>query len=126
MLKIKVKYLVFMLFIPLLTIYIYSCSGRFSQRLQGKWKASANIADSTDMHAWYLEYEFDGKNYKMKGYPPITEEGNYEIIQENGDSLYIYFNVLNSSPETKSHEDWMLVKDSTITKGELTLRKSVN
>lgn len=94
------------------------------KKLLGKWKASGNIGDSTDMHSWYLDYEFDGRNYKMSGYPLISEEGTYEIIVEKGDSLQMYFNVTKSSPEAKSHKEWLLIKDSSITIGQLTLQKT--
>ncbi len=105
-------------------MFFGGCSKNISN-LQGKWSASGNIGDSTDLHSWFLDYEFDGRNYKMSGYPPISEEGTYEIIQEKGDSLQLYFNVTKSSPETKSHKEWLLAKDSSISLGSLTLRKSV-
>jgi hypothetical protein len=105
-------------------VLVYSC-GKNVSKLQGKWSASGNVGDSIDMHSWYIDYEFDGRNYKMSGYPPISEEGAYEIVQEKGDSLQIYFNVTKSSPETKSHKDWLVAKDSTISLGSLTLRRSI-
>jgi hypothetical protein len=99
------------------------CSKNVS-KLQGKWSAAGSLGDSTDMHSWYIEYEFDGRSYKMSGYPPISEEGSYEIVEEKGDSLQLYFNVTKSSPEIKSHKEWLLVKDSSISIGSLTLRKT--
>jgi len=75
------------------------------------------------MHSWFLTFEFEGRNYKMSGYPPISEEGSFEIVQEKGDSLQVYFNVTKSSPEVKSHKDWIILKDSSMTKGQLVLRK---
>ena len=118
------KYLIFLLSLSCILYLFRGCSKNVS-RLQGKWSAAGNIGDSTDMHSWYLDYEFDGRNYKMSGYPPIFEEGSYEIIEEKGDSLQLYFNVTKSSPETKSHKEWLLAKDSSITLGTLTLRKSM-
>ncbi|MBL8017795.1 MAG: hypothetical protein JNK43_11030, partial [Ignavibacteria bacterium] len=76
-----------------------SCgSGNYS-RLQGKWGASGNTGDSTDMNTWFIKYEFDAGSYKMSGYPPISEEGTIEIVEEKGDSIQVYFNVTKSSPE---------------------------
>lgn len=120
----KPKYCLYFLSILIFALFLNSCSNENVKKLQGKWKASGNIGDSTDMHSWYLDYEFDGRNYKLSGYPPISEEGTYEIIEEKGDSLQIYFNVTKSSPEAKSHKEWLLSKDSSITIGQLTLQKS--
>lgn len=106
-------------------IIIFGGCSKSVSKLQGKWSAAGDINDSTDMHSWFIEYEFDGRNYKMSGYPPISEEGTYEIVQEKGDSLQLYFNVTKSSPETKSHKEWLLAKDSSISIGSLTLRKSI-
>lgn len=116
------KYFVNYVFTVSLVIVLGSCGSE--PRLQGKWSASGNVDDSTDMHSWFLEYEFSGSNYTMKGYPPISEQGTYEVIQERGDSLEIYFNVLESSPATKSHKEWIVVNDSVFITGQLTLRKS--
>ncbi len=102
---------------------IYSCSGGNYSKLQGKWGASGSAGDSTDMNAWFINYEFDARSYKMSGYPPISEEGTMEIIEEKGDSLQIYFNVTKSSPETKSHKDWIVLKNGTLTIGSLQLNK---
>lgn len=53
----------------------------------------------------------------------FLEEGTMEIIEEKGDSLQIYFNVTKSSPETKSHKDWIVLKNGTLTIGSLQLNK---
>ncbi len=118
------KILVFIIPVMMYIILFNGC-GKNVSRLQGKWSASGNIGDSTDLRAWYIDYEFDGRNYKLSGYPPISEEGSYEIVEEKGDSLQLYFNVTKSSPETKSHKDWLLAKDSSLTIGTLTLRRSL-
>ena len=102
---------------------IYSCSGGNYSKLQGKWGASGSAGDSTDMNAWFINYEFDSRSYKMSGYPPLSEEGTYEIIEEKGDSLQVYFNVIKSSPESKSHRDWVVLKNITLTIGSLQLNK---
>ena len=102
---------------------LYSCSSGNYSRLQGKWGASGNTGDSTDMNAWFIKYEFDSRSYKMSGYPPISEEGTYEIIEEKADSLFIYFNVTKSSPETRSHKEWVVLKNGTVTIGNLQLTK---
>lgn len=117
------KYIFMFVLINMFILHLTGCSKNVS-KLQGKWSASGNIGDSTEMRSWFIEYEFDGRNYKMTGYPPITEEGSYEIVEEKGDSLQLYFNVTKSSPETKSHKDWLLAKDSSLTIGTLTLRKN--
>ncbi len=115
------KYIANLVITAILGVLLVSCGSE--PKLQGKWSSSGNTADSIDMHSWFLEYEFSGSNYTMKGYPPISEQGTYEVVQERGDSLEIYFNVLNSSPETKSHKDWIVVTDSILISGQLSLRK---
>ncbi|NOS84251.1 MAG: hypothetical protein HOP31_03835 [Ignavibacteria bacterium] len=104
-------------------LVIQSCSKNVT-KMQGKWSAAGDLGDSTDMRAWYITYDFEGRNYKMSGYPPISEEGSFEIVQEKGDSLQVYFNVTKSSPEVKSHKDWIILKDSLMTTGQLVLRKT--
>ncbi|MBE2227925.1 MAG: hypothetical protein IAE93_11295 [Ignavibacteria bacterium] len=115
------KYIASLVITAILGALLVSCGSE--PKLQGKWSSSGSTADSIDMHSWFLEYEFSGSNYTMKGYPPISEQGTYEVVQERGDSLEIYFNVLNSSPETKSHKDWIVVTDSILISGQLSLRK---
>ncbi len=117
------NYSVFLMIFVVFMLIIQSCSKNVT-RMQGKWSASGDAGDSTDMHAWFLTYEFEGRNYKMSGYPPISEEGSFEIVQEKGDSLQVYFNVTKSSPEVKSHKDWIILKDSSMTTGQLVLRKT--
>lgn len=104
-------------------LIIQSCS-KNAAKIQGKWSASGDISDSTDMRSWFITYEFEGRNYRMSGYPPISEEGSYEIVQENGDSLLVYYNVTKSSPEVKSHKDWIVLRDSTMIVGQINLRKT--
>ncbi|MEO8514997.1 MAG: hypothetical protein ABI543_15675, partial [Ignavibacteria bacterium] len=94
--KLLLKYLLIFTSIFTLILLLDGCSKNVS-KLQGKWSAAGDVGDSSDMHSWYIDYEFDGRNYKMSGYPPISEEGSYEIVQEKGDSLQLYFNVTKSS-----------------------------
>ena len=101
----------------------YSCNGGNYSKLQGKWGASGSLGDSTEMRAWFINYEFTDRSYKMSGYPPISEEGSIEIVEEKGDSLQIYFNVTKSSPDTRSHKDWVILKNGTVTIGSLQLNK---
>ena len=117
------KYSFYIVLIAVSLLFLQS-SSKNVVKIQGKWSASGDIGDSTDMRSWFLTYEFEGRNYKMSGYPPISEEGTYEIVQENGDSLLVYYNVTKSSPEVKSHKDWIILKDSTMMVGQLPLRKS--
>ncbi|HMT12572.1 MAG TPA: hypothetical protein PKA39_13225, partial [Ignavibacteria bacterium] len=42
----------------LLLAGLYSCSSENYSRLQGKWGASGNLGDSTEMRAWFINYEF--------------------------------------------------------------------
>jgi hypothetical protein len=107
----------------LLLAGLYSCSSENYSRLQGKWGASGNLGDSTEMRAWFINYEFSDRSYKMSGYPPISEEGTYEIIEEKADSLLMYFNVTKSSPETKSHKEWVVLKNNSVTIGSLLLNR---
>lgn len=118
------KYLFCFLCVIITVITFNSCGA--NKKLQGKWSAAGNLGDSTDMHSWYIEYVFDGRNYKITGYPPLSEEGTFEVIEEKGDSLQLYFNVQKSSPETKSHKEWLVCRDSVLVSGGLTLKRTVN
>lgn len=111
--------------ILLLLLVLYACNPG-AKKLNGKWSASGDLGDSTDVKSWYIEYIFEGNNYKMQGYPPISEEGTYEVIEEKGDSVLVYFKIINSKPESKDRKDWLLVKDSVLISGGLTLHKLKN
>jgi hypothetical protein len=117
------KYSVFLFCSIFLVIALNSCGS--NKKLQGRWNAAGNLGDSTDMHSWYIEYVFEGRNYRITGYPPLSEEGTYEVIEEKGDSLQLYFNVQKSSPETKSHKEWLICRDSVLVSGGITMRKTV-
>ncbi len=120
---ISIKKLGYGVVIAALVVFAFSC-GKDYNRLSGKWTASGDLGDTTDLHSWYIEYEFKGKEYTKKGYPPISEEGKIEVIEERGDSLKFLFFVVKSDPEQKSYEEWIVLKDSTIQIGGLMLRKS--
>lgn len=117
------KYCIYIGLLAAIIITAQSC-GRNSDRLQGKWSAAGDLGDSTDSRSWFITYEFEGRTYKMSGYPPISEEGTYEIIQENGDSLFLFFNVIKSSPEIKDHKEWFVIKDSSLFTGQLKLKRT--
>lgn len=122
--KLLAKYSVLLFCIILTVIALNSCGA--NKKLLGKWSAAGNLGDSTDMHSWYIEYLFEGRNYKITGYPPLSEEGTYEVIEEKSDSLQLYFNVQKSSPETKSHKEWLICRDSVLVSGGLTLKRTSN
>lgn len=96
-----------------LSFVLFSCSSNHQLRkLQGKWMAAGDLGDGE--HSWYMEYEFTGNSYKMTGYPPISESGHIEILQNRGDSVEVTFKVEKSSPEMNSHTDWLVIKDSIL------------
>ena len=111
-----IKYPAILLF---MTIVFFGCSNSSFDKIKGKWSASGDTGDSTELHTWYLEYEFDGRNHRKSGYPPLTEEGDLGITEERGDSIKFYFNVQKSDPKQKSYEEWLILKDSTLRIGEL-------
>ena len=106
-----------------IAVLALSCSKDY-EKLNGKWSASGELGDTTDLNSWYVEYEFSGRNYLKNGYPPLREEGRIDIIEERGDSLKFFFNVIRSDPEQKSYEEWIVFKDSTIHLGGMVLHKS--
>ena len=124
MISTNCKHIVFFLLFASFFLTMIQSFGKNNAKVQGKWSVSGDSGDSTDMRAWFLTYEFEGRNYKMSGYPPISEEGSFEIVQEKGDSLQVYFNVIKSSPDAKSHKDWIVAKDSALMIGQVTLRKT--
>jgi hypothetical protein len=106
----------------LIAVLALSC-GEDYERLNGKWSASGDLGDTNDLHSWYIEYEFSGRDYVKNGYPPLREEGRIDIVEERGDSLKFFFNVIKSDPEQKSYEEWIVFKDSIIQLGGLVLHK---
>jgi hypothetical protein len=113
-----------MLLIALSSVFLASCSKDYD-KFSGKWSASGDSGDTTDLHSWYIEYEFKGREYTKTGYPPVSEEGKIEIVEERGDSLKFLFYVLKSDPEQKSYEEWMLLKENKLYIGGLELTKAI-
>jgi hypothetical protein len=56
--------------------------------IQGKWRA----AGETDRHTWFLEWTFDNGSFKQSGYPPITQDGKYKVVNvaDNKITLELY------------------------------------
>lgn len=106
-------------------ILIFGCSNSSLNRINGKWTASGDTGDTADFHSWYLEYQFEGRNFVKTGYPPVREEGNMDIIEEKGDSIKVYFNVQKSDPKQRSYEEWLILKDSMLSIGGVQLHKSI-
>ena len=50
-----IKYPAILLF---MTIVFFGCSNSSFDKIKGKWSASGDTGDSTELHTWYLEYEF--------------------------------------------------------------------
>jgi hypothetical protein len=59
--------------------------GENEKFIQGTWRAGGENGG----HAWYLEWTFDGENFKQIGYPPIVQEGKYRVVSNDGDKLTI-------------------------------------
>ena len=91
------------------SFFLLNCSNMFNpfKKIEGKWIAAG---DQGEGHSWYLEYTFNGKNYNMTGYPPISESGTMKLKVANGDSLLIEFIVQKSDPNYNNHDEWVYVK----------------
>jgi hypothetical protein len=54
--------------------------------LQGTWRTAG---ETPDRHTWFLEWTFKDGRFKQVGYPPITQEGRYRIVESSSNSLMI-------------------------------------
>jgi len=54
--------------------------------LQGTWRAAG---ETPDRHTWFLEWTFKDGRFKQTGYPPITQEGKYRVIEAAANKLTI-------------------------------------
>lgn len=55
------------------------------QFLRGKWRA----AGENSGHTWFLEWKFDNGKFKQVGYPPISQEGKYEIEKVEKGKIFL-------------------------------------
>src|ERR671939_1429577 len=78
----------------LLVVLLFSVSG-FAARaplsplpqerfLQGTWRLEGS---DEKKNAWYLEWTFDMGSFKVEGYPPLHQEGSYQIVDVVGDKV---------------------------------------
>ena len=78
----------------LLVVLLFSVSG-FAARaplgpqpqekfLQGTWRLEGS---DEKKNAWYLEWTFDMGSFKLEGYPPLHQEGSYQIVDVVGDKV---------------------------------------
>src|SRR5688572_22516604 len=86
----------------LMSLGLSSCSSFTSplKKLEGKWTTGGSI---DEYHSWYLEYRFNGNNYELVGYPPISENGRMKVKETRGDSILVEFIVKKSSPTYGNH-----------------------
>lgn len=86
-------FLSFFLMITVCLTQMSACSLMMSEEekyIQGTWRLSGELPNSNKNEpgmAWYLEYTFDKGKFKQTGYPPITQEGKYKVIKQDGNKL---------------------------------------
>jgi hypothetical protein len=97
----------------LFSMVLVGCSSPV-KKLEGKWTAGGNMDEN---HAWYLEYIFNGNNYQLMGYPPLSESGKMRCKEIKGDSMLIEFMVKKSSPHYENHEEWIYITGNTLRLG---------
>lgn len=76
-------------------------SDRFTEGLEGTWNANGTIDDGG--FSWFVEYRFEGDHYWKSGYPPISEEGTFEL---SGNTI-----LFTSSDEVASMQEYKLSED---------------
>lgn len=55
------------------------------QFLKGRWRAAGDNSG----HAWFLEWKFGDGRFKQVGYPPISQEGKYEIEKVEKGKIFL-------------------------------------
>ncbi|HEX8844222.1 MAG TPA: hypothetical protein VF791_06245 [Pyrinomonadaceae bacterium] len=86
--------------------------------LQGTWRLEG--ADEKK-NAWYLEWTFDMGTFKLEGYPPLHQEGSYQIIDVTGDKVTLeLFDQKGTFGTEKSKIELILdkKKDTLMIKGQ--------
>ena len=62
--------------------------GPNEQFVQGAWRAAGNLGNEEEAsHAWFLEWKFENGSFEQTGYPPITQKGKYEVLDDRDDLL---------------------------------------
>lgn len=79
------KNYIFLLLVVFLLCLGLDYAGLAGFRLQGTWTATGG----NETEGWYKSYQFKGDDYALKGYPPLNEEGHYEIVEKNDSSAIV-------------------------------------
>lgn len=61
---------------------------------EGSWTATGGDSE----FAWTQTYQFWAGHYTMDGYPPITDEGTYEVILEDENDYTVKLNPATEDP----------------------------
>lgn len=111
------------LLIVISSFLFFNCSSMNSplKKLEGKWTAGG---DQGEGHSWHLEYTFKGSSYNVMGYPPLSESGKMKLKETKGDSLLITFIVKKSDPHYENHDEWLVLKENTLTINSTIFNKS--
>jgi hypothetical protein len=54
--------------------------------LQGTWRLEGSDGNK---NSWFLKWTFDMGSFTLEGYPPLHQEGSYQIISVDGDKVLI-------------------------------------
>jgi hypothetical protein len=52
--------------------------------IQGTWRLTGQ---NDPKHSWYLEWTFDHGKFKLDGYPPLHQSGNYRVLKTEGSKM---------------------------------------
>lgn len=52
--------------------------------LQGSWRLDGS---DEKKNSWFLKWTFDMGSFTLEGYPPMHQEGSYQILDVNGDKV---------------------------------------
>ena len=52
--------------------------------IQGTWRLTGQ---NDPQHSWYLEWTFDHGKFRLDGYPPLHQSGNYRVLKTEGPKM---------------------------------------
>lgn len=73
--------------------------------IQGTWFLAGETPEENGPgHAWFLEWEFNNGKFVQKGYPPILQEGNYDVMEDEENRLKLRLKKQKGTFGTKDSE----------------------
>lgn len=88
--------------LALFVLASFSCVKKFPKELNGTWSAGGTLPnnDGSPGMSWFLKYVFNGNTYSMTGYPPLSEKGRMELLEQNGKEMEVKMMPEGQTPRT--------------------------